>query len=147
MGVIFTESLIHWTWFKTEVYESNKTHMIMNNFKTQICNLSWNFGNKLFFFNLSHLLIHALKKMLLGSLNIPLKQFMKENWSSAHFCRIAPKEKGSSLQLIYNAHTMFFTFQGSFGHVEAECHFLNIFMCKMIWRGISYYLEWGPKVT
>ena len=32
---------------------------------------------------------------------------MKDNWSSAHFCRISPKWKGSCLQSIYNAHTAF----------------------------------------
>ena len=32
---------------------------------------------------------------------------MKDNWSSAHFCSICTREKGSNLKLIDNVHTAF----------------------------------------
>ena len=68
---IFTESLVHNTLFNTVVYGSNETNIIMYNLKT------WNFMESTeileisFFLYISSDLCH--KKVLLQSLNIPLK--------------------------------------------------------------------------
>ena len=69
MRAIFTESLLHKTFFNMVVYGSSETHITMHNLKT----LNWNQLKfwKISFFGL-YLLIHAIKKMLLESVNIPL---------------------------------------------------------------------------